>query len=81
MKKLNLTIDEVEDLQSWLGEPSFSAFVSKILPELEDSIVRKLASCELDERNLLIQRAKLEGAREVIRYIVNLKKALKSRED
>lgn len=81
MKKLNLTIDEVEDLQSWLGEPSFSAFMSKVLPELEDSMIRKLASCELDEKQLILNRAKIEGAREVIRYIANLKKALKSQED
>lgn len=77
MRKLPLTLDEAEELREWLGSPGYSLFVNKVLPAFEANVAKSLATCDIDERKLLLQRAKIEGARELINYINNLKQTVR----
>lgn len=76
MKKLNITLDELDEVYEWLGNSSYSLFVNKILPDYEQLAALKLSTVAMDKEELLIQRAKIEGMRELIRYIKELKRSL-----
>lgn len=80
-RRLPLTLDEAEEMQEWLGAPSFSYLVDKVLPSIEGNLVRSLGSTELDSQKLLLARAKIEGARELIKAIHNLKQTLRGQKE
>lgn len=74
--KLNITYDDYSELREWVSSPSFKLFTDKVLSQFERDASQRLATATLDKEELLILRAKLEGVRDVIRRIKEIKGSL-----
>ena len=78
--KYKLDSDELDLMREWLVSDTYKLLLSRVLPELDKLFLQRLSTTPLDEKELLIARARIDGAREVIKLLTGLKQQLMTKQ-
>lgn len=78
--KYKLDSDELDLMREWLVSDTYKLLLSRVLPEFDKLFLQRLSTTPLDEKELLIARARIDGAREVIKLLTGLKPQLMAKQ-